>query len=222
MYTLRLMLCLAMLAPCVGLAQMDELPPPPLVPAPTEPEQAPPEAELIPHEFEPSVPPGETFSAARVMLEFVGGGVAGGGLGFVSLLAGAVIFSGACSGDDLSCLGPIFFTGIVGAAVGVPLGVYGAGKLLKGQGAYWPSLIGTVVGAGIGLTVGLISQNEPALVMGVTAGPVVGAIVGYELSHAAALSSLEREDRGSGTSVQVTPAFGLTPGGLYGALAGRF
>ena len=226
----RIVLCLALFAPCVGLAQGSEsapaadpsaLPPPPLVPATEPAEASPPEGELFPHELETEQPPGTGFSASRAMLEFLGGGVGGASVGFLGLLLGAAVFSPLCDGEE--CIVPILLTGIVGATFGVPLGVYGAGTLLKGQGRFWAAFLGTLVGGGLGLTVALLTESEdvsPAIAL--SAGPIIGAIVGYELSHAGQSSAAPRPQQ-SGVGLMVFPSLGLTlKGGIVGGLSGRF
>ena len=216
----RMLLCLALFAPYAGLAQgsnevpasapsqPEALPPPPLITAPEGSEEEPPEGELFPHELEPSRPPGEPFSVGRGVLEFVGGGLVGAGVGFVSLLLGTVVFVPTC--DSEACILGILSVGALGASFGAPLGVYGAAKLMGGQGRYWPSFLGTVVGAGIGALAAVATRNETATVIGLSTGPLIGAIVGYELSHAHVQPS-------------VSPTLGLTlTGGVVAGLSARF
>jgi hypothetical protein len=217
----RMLLCLALFAPYAGLAQgstetpasapsqPEALPPPPLITAPEGPEAEPPEGELFPHELESTRAPGEPFSVGRGVTEFLGGGVAGAGIGFLGLLLGAAVFVPSC-GDDGACIVPIFLLGSTAAAFGVPLGVYGAAKFWGGQGSYWPTFLGTVVGAGLGILVAVAVQNETAAMVTMTTAPIIGAMVGYELSHAHVQPS-------------VSPALGLTlTGGVVAGLSGRF
>jgi hypothetical protein len=238
MFLLRLALGLALLAPCVGLAQpadapapsapveLEELPPPPLVSAPPEPEAPPrPAAALFPRSrrLEPEPPGGPGLVAGRVMLELVAGTVGGVGIGAVSALVGASLISTACNNDDsLDCIVPLVMVGGAGVLLGVPLGVYGAGNLLHGRGQFWPALIGTVAGAGAGLVGGLASQNDAALIIGLSAGPVLGAILGYELSHFVTwFPGVKRASPQAGVSV--FPALAALPrGGVLGGLTGRF
>ena len=228
MFLPRILLCLVLLAPLVGLAQgsgeaavsappeSEVLPPPPLVPAPeasqAEPaeEAAPAEGELFPHEYGSTRKPGKPFTVGRGVFEFVGGGVMGAGVGFVSLLLGAAVFSPICGNDAYACLIPVFLTGAVGAVFGASLGVYGAGKLLGAEGRYWPSFLGTLAGAALGIVGAVAAQNETATALSLTVGPVLGAIVGYELSHAYG-------QRGVLPSVGVTLTGDVTVG-----LSGRF
>jgi hypothetical protein len=99
---------------------------------------------------------------------------------------------GLClSNDDI----PVIAGGFVGGVAGLGTTVYGAGRLMDGQGGYWA----TMGGEGIGLAAlgGLLGgyylcakyENEPCedvitpmLVIGVLALPIGGAVVGYEWS----------------------------------------
>jgi hypothetical protein len=222
MFLPRILLCLFLLAPFAGLAQgsgeapapaatppeSEALPPPPLVPAAEAPEDEPAEGEIIPREYGTAQEPGKPFTVGRGVFEFIGGGVMGAGVGFLSLLLGAAVFAPTCDSD--SCIIPIFLTGAMGASFGIPLGVYGAGRLQGGQGRYWPAFLGTIVGAGLGALTSVISNNETATAVSLTAGPVLGAIVGYELSH----SYVQR---------RLTPTLGLSlTGGVVAGLSGRF
>ena len=236
MFLLRLALGLALLAPCVGLAQptnapapsspaeLEELTPPPLVSAPEEPEAPPPPAAaLFPRRLEPEPPHGPGLVAGRIMLELLAGAVSGAGIGAVSVLVGASLISNACNNDDsLDCVVPLIMVGGAGALLGVPLGVSGAGKLLHGRGQFWPTLIGTVAGAGAGLLGGLASGSDEMLIVGLSAGPVVGAILGYELSHFVTwFPGVRRSSPQAGISL--VPSLAALPrGGVLGGLSGRF
>jgi hypothetical protein len=217
----RMLLCLALFAPYAGLAQgsteapapapsqPEPLPPPPLITAPEDPEAAPPEGELFPHEFESTRTAGEPFSVGRGVFEFVGGGVAGAGIGFLGLLLGAAVFVPGCNDDD-DCIVPIFLLGSTAAAFGVPLGVYGAAKLWDGEGSYWAAFLGTVVGTGLAILVSVAAQDSGAAAVSLTTAPIIGAMVGYELSHAYVQPS-------------VSPMLGRTlTGGVVAGISARF
>jgi hypothetical protein len=236
MFLLRLALGLALLAPCVGLAQPSDVPapsapaeaealtPPPLVSAPQEPGDAPPPAALFPRRLEPTPPRGPGLLAGRLMLELLAGAVGGAGIGAAGVLVGASLISNACNNDDsLDCIVPLVMVGGAGALLGVPLGVYGAGNLLQGRGQFWPALIGTVAGAGAGLVGGLASGNDAALIIGLSAGPVLGAILGYELSHSVSwIPGVKRPGR-TQAHLSVLPSLAAVPGGgVLGGLTGRF
>jgi hypothetical protein len=230
----RTVLLLVLLAPCVGRAQSSEGPPspgpadaselpsPPLVPAPEPTPQAePPAGEVFPREPEAAAPAKGSFSVGRAMLEVLGGGAGGATVGFLSLLLGGLVFSPLCDTDE--CLGPILITGIVGTTFGVPLGVYGAGKLAGGKGKYWPAFVGTIMGGGLGLAAALLSQDEAGTAIGLTAGPVIGAVIGYELSHSLESAPAAVTPQGSSPGLMIFPTFGLTlTGGVVGGLSGRF
>lgn len=219
----RTLLCLALLVPYVGLAQESNeapapepsesseaqpLPPPPLLPAPAGPEAEPPEGELFAHEFEPAEQPGAPFTVGRGALEVLGGAVAGTGVGLAALLLTAAAIAPICDSD--SCLLTIWLAGATGAMFAIPLGVSVAGGLMDGRGGYWPTLLGTMLGTGLGIAAAVAAENGTATAVSLTAGPLLGAVVAYELSHTYAQRS-------------VSPTLGLSPaGGVVLGLSGRF
>lgn len=219
----RMLLCLALLVPYVGLAQESNgapassassasephpLAPPPLLPAPEGPEAEPPEGELFPHEFEDEPSSGAPFTASRGALEILGGGVAGSGLGLVGMLLTAAAIAPSCSSD--SCILTIYLVGATAAVFGIPLGVYIAGRLMDGRGGYWATLLGTVIGTGLGIAAAVAAQEDAATAIGLTAGPLLGAVLAYELSHAYSQRA-------------VSPTLGLSlTGGVVVGLSGRF
>jgi hypothetical protein len=219
-----LLLMLSVLLPAQGMAQT----PPPLVPAPTTEEPYPPEAqdpesdgapedEIIPRESTPSESAG--LKVPRIMLELLGGSV----LGLIGGVPGAVLavseaFCDGCGSDGEFLLGvSLSFAGLT---VGSALGIKGLGSLLDGEGRFLSTLVGTSLGALGGLGLGLIiafSAGSELWFVPVLAGPIVGGIIAYENSHAAALR--ER----SAPETTVVPVVSVSPrGGIIGGLAGRF
>jgi hypothetical protein len=216
----RILLCLTLLGPYVGLAQESNetpvssasepqpIPPPPLLPAPEGSEAEPPEGQLFPREFETEQPPGENFTVGRGALELLGGAVVGSGVAVVAMLLTSIAIDPGCSSE--SCILTLFIVGPTAALFAIPLGVYGVGRLMNGQGGYGATLLGTVVGTGLGITAAVALKEGTAAVVAVIAGPLLGAVVGYELSHA-------YSQRG------VSPTIGLSPtGGVVVGLSGRF
>ncbi|ADO68411.1 hypothetical protein [Stigmatella aurantiaca] len=220
---LRFAVMVVLLAPFAGFADSSDpraLSPPPLVSSQESGESSP-SAALFPHPVESSLPPEPAPLAARLMLELLSGTVGGLGLGAAGLFLGLGLVS--CNGEYFGCGFFLFVPAGVGILIGAPLGVYGAGKLLRGQGAFWSSFLGAFVGTGLGLFAGLASQSDVALLLGLAGGPVVGGIVGFELSHAANWPPARLGAAPPEPGVSLLPVLAAVPGGgLFGGLAGRF
>jgi hypothetical protein len=146
------------------------------------------------------------------------GGLLGGGL------AGwAVANAITCGIDD--CLDGVGYVGagmVTGIALAAPIGVYYAGRLSGGNGLFLPTLAGSLASGG--LTVLTLSMmNGPVTPVGVMVlaiSPLVGSLIGYEVSHSF-VSHGRRKAALSG--VQLVPTAGVTRSGtgVFG-LAGRF
>jgi hypothetical protein len=230
-----LLLCL--LLPLKGLAQtpspVEEPAPsvtePPLIPAPAQP-QAPADSprdsgdenkgEIIPREW----PPAEDRAPAvpRILVEFLGGTV-GGTLGAIpgTILFAANLCFSTCS--DESETGAIFGLGLAfaGLVFGTAYGIDVGGDFMDGHGRFLPAAGGVALGSLVGLLgAGAVgnSSGEAGLLFAIL-GPVVGGIVGYELSNTPPVQRpVARASR-----TQVMPLVTTTPsGGLMGGLAGRF
>jgi len=163
---------------------------------------------------------------ARLLLEFLLGGTGGAVVGFGGLIgglgAGTCGLTDACSsdGDDLAVTSVI----LTSFTVGTSLGVYGAGVLVGGRGSYLPTLAGGVLGVVTGAAV-FYSNRTPATLALLLGGPLVGSIVGYEVSHGYAPPGPERPPVSprAETGIHWVPVIAATPaGGLLGGLAGRF
>ncbi len=230
------MLCLALLASSLGFAQTpaesppssseSPLSPPPLVPAPEQTEPLPPPGESIPYPYRPSVE--EQDTSRRILLEALAGGGTGIVAGIAGALSGVLLVGNKCT--DGSCIIPILGSMSLGVVLGTPLGVYGVGRAMDGHGTYWAALGGTVLGSLAGLGLGAAfssigSGNAVLTLISLIAGPVTGAILGYELSNASTPPT-PLPPMGSDSSApgfQCVPVLGVTPtGGILGGLAGRF
>jgi hypothetical protein len=236
----RLALCLALLAPSLGFAQEVEewapytppatTPPPPLVPAePPAPPQQPPAPEAVrPSSRQGGLlpgwevsPPGST--ALRLVASPFSGTMGGliGGMGLA--IAGSIFLLPFCT-DALreldaqpGCTVSFLALASLGVAGGATTGVYFTGRALGGRGHFLASLTGAVVGGTIGAVAGVTSQNTLVLLLGLGTGPIIGSLVGYELSHAMAAESAEPGPR------PLLPFLSAAPGGgLVGGLRGRF
>lgn len=217
-------LLLSALSPLPGLAQVS---PPPLVAAPPgqvlpseESSEEKPSGEIIPRSKESLS--GSEGRAGRVVLESLGG-VLLGAVGGVPAFGLSLLFTFDCDGchntnGEATILA---LAGVAGFLGGTALGVKLGGALLGGEGRYLPTLagagLGTLAGILVALPTGLL-VNELLAVAPLIAGPFVGAIIGYELSH-----SKELERKASGTRVTVLPSVSLrASGGVVAGLVGSF
>lgn len=244
---LALLLLLCLVLPLPALAQGADFPeapapsvtPPPLVPAPPEspePSDTPlaspedstegseedtPGGLLVPREWNPK----RTYSptAPRLILEVFGGAL-GASLGVIP--GGLLVLSGLCfeGCDDGAEVRAVLglAVGLAGIAGGTAVGIVGAASLVHGEGEYWPTAGGAGVGTLAGVLTGLAladSAEEAALIPAV-AGPIIGGMIGYELSHS---SADERRLRAPASGTQILPVISLYPsGGILGGLVGRF
>jgi hypothetical protein len=194
-----------------------ETPPPPLVPAPAapqeEPSEEPPWGEIIPRE-----PRRDSWWGGRMALELLGGSL----LGFVGFVPGAyVMINGDIHGNETQFGVGLSLTGI-GLTAGATFGVVGAASLLGGEGRFLP----TLAGSGLGLVGGMLAalalgpQIGEAAFLALIMGPPIGALIGYEYSHAKALESGPAP---TASAPRVMPLVTVTPrGGILGGLVGRF
>ncbi|MDY7227354.1 hypothetical protein [Hyalangium rubrum] len=206
-----------------GYAQPADAPtPPPLVTAPLEPQpQAPaPRGEIIPRR-QVSGPEKADLMIPRVLLSTVLGSVASAG----GVLGGGLVGLGLsqCAAFEGDCNEPAMVVPMLLGAWGLSsLTVYGIGSVLNGEGGLLPTFLGGAVGTGMG-AIFLVTDNGPTpLWLLALAGPAIGAIVGFEFSHASFEPALPQtlHDR---SSIQVVPVLGMTPsGGVLGGLSGRF
>ncbi|HVG57500.1 MAG TPA: hypothetical protein VNA24_03040, partial [Hyalangium sp.] len=180
-----------------------------------------PQVLLLPRELNPKRPPSPT--APRLILEFFGGAL-GATLGVIPggiLALSGLCFEGCDDGAEIRAVLGLAL-GLAGIAGGTAVGVVGAAGLVHGEGEYWPTAAGAGVGTLAGILTGLAlaqSAEEAALIPAV-AGPIIGGMIGYELSHSTA-EARRLQSPASGT--QVLPVISLHPsGGILGGLVGRF
>lgn len=232
MYRLTTLALLCVLLPAAGLAQS-----PPPSPPPDAPVAAPPLVSA-PEEVEPEEPfaPGpEGVAAAReepgppTGVRILVGTLAGGAGTLTGGLVGGMV--GIATSDNCGIIeGDCTFAGVFalsGMALGAATGTYIAGRLMKGGGSFFGTLLGSTLGTGAGLLMvvaGADSGDGTLGLIGLLALPAVGAVTGYELSRV-----LESPTRFSLTvthessEVPVVPVIGTTPhGGFMGGLTGRF
>ena len=138
-------------------------------------------------EFEPS--DGRELRVTVEVLGAVGVGTVG-GLVAAGLTDLATASANDRCRDGLGCMGPgivNLFAGCVGATFAVPAGITLAGALSGANGTYWAALAGTGVGlvADLGLVLAADALGMDLDLVGVgvlLAVPIVGGVIGYELS----------------------------------------
>ncbi|MBZ4418347.1 hypothetical protein [Myxococcus sp. RHSTA-1-4] len=158
----------------------------------------------------------------RSLLDVAGAGAATlGGLALVELLTGTECLRT----QERMCVLTSFLVTMLSVSATAPVGAWAMGSLLGGEGKLWAAYLGSAMGMGIGV-VGTMPTiafgNGTALAIAGPIGAVLGAAIGYEVSHhfSRRKASLLTE-RPSG--VRVTPMLGATPGGsLVGGMAGSF
>ena len=124
--------------------------------------------------------------ALRIASE-TGFGVLAGSAGFFS---GALIGYGVCAlaGEDqgmFGCLGGALIGGFAGAFAGIGLGVYGGGELLDANGGLGWTYLGETAGLAVSGAIVFAAEIDVGEIGGLlllSAGPLIGAILGYELS----------------------------------------
>jgi hypothetical protein len=160
----------------------------------------------------------------RVTSEVLLGSLAGaGGLLGGGLVGWRIASSVTCGIDD--CLDGVGYVGggmVAGIALAAPIGVYFAGRLAGGEGLFLPTLAGSLAGGGLtALTLAMMSGPiTPVGVLALAISPLMGSIIGYEVSHSFVRHGRQRVAAGG---VQLVPTAGVTRSGtgVFG-LAGRF
>jgi hypothetical protein len=126
-----------------------------------------------------------------------------------------------CSAGETACFIGVAGGALVGGMAGAVGGVYLVGNERGGDGKLWATALGGVGGAALGIAgVGVLAEHEvPAgAVIGLLAAPVLGSVIGYELSASSGFT-----ERPSGSRRTLNVAAGPTrAGGLELALHGRF
>jgi hypothetical protein len=146
----------------------------------------------------------------------------------VGVLPGGILFFSAFCSDDCLVDSPgRFIAGLVlslaGLSGGTALGIVGGASLVDGQGSYWPTVAGTALGtlSGIVLAIALLAAEEAALIpIPIIVSPVIGGMIGYELSHS---SASERTAQLAAPGTRILPVISVHPsGGILGGLVGSF
>ncbi len=169
------------------------------------------------HLMEPPPESEGVHGALRVLAE----------LGLVSGVAPAVGMAGFFAGFLLSAslgsgmtpdraLEGALYGFSAGFILGAPLGAWSAGKLTGGRGTYLGALWGTGVGAGAGAVMSLLVTHDDMKPFFIPLFSVVGAIVGYEVSHA-----MNKAPRAA-TSASFQPVLTVSDRHAALGLSGRF
>lgn len=228
MRQLRLLPVLAVLLPLLAQAQAPvaasstEVPPPPLVPAPTG-------ESVSPSPFNPDpparlLPPPESAGdrVGRMLLETLGGGLGGVmGLGAGFFIGGNIATESSCGLDCTE--GALLTLSVVGVGMtlGASAGVFGAGSLMDGQGRFLHTLGGAALAEGAALGLVALGLDSTPATLSILLAPLVGALVGYEVSHVLSRSDME-QSASAHSGVSLMPVVGATPGGGMLGLHGRF
>ncbi|MBN1210857.1 MAG: hypothetical protein JXB05_38770 [Myxococcaceae bacterium] len=161
--------------------------------------------------------------ATRVTGEVLLGSLAGAGGALAGGLVGLVIADAVTCGVD-ECLDGVGYVGggiVTGIALAAPIGVYFAGRMMGGNGLFLPTLAGSLASGGLtALTLSAMSRSiSPVGVLLLALSPLVGSIIGYEVSHA----FVGQRGQSAAGGLQVLPTAGVTRAGtgVFG-LAGRF
>jgi hypothetical protein len=228
---LRIVLSLCLLTASGSFAQSPEDAPltgseqeaPPDAPEAAPPEPAAPQGEIIPYRYQPENEAPPDYILPRLVAEAFGGVLGGVGMGLVGLLAGvSALEDVSCSSGEV-CAATILIITVPAVFVGIPLGVQYAAQGLGGRGEFLPSLAGTLLGTGAGALFGLSQDGPGPMAVGLIVGPVLGAIVGYEISHILNVSHAYGLRSASSPGLRVAPLIGATPrGGFVGGLSGSF
>ena len=137
--------------------------------------------------------------------------------GFVGGLAGTgVCFALGHQNQFLGCLVELYLGIGAGLSLGLPLGVWLGGNIAGGDGGLGYTFLGALAGGLGAILVAAASSQFPPLVLLGFALPVVGGILGYELSMSPEAPSLAL----GGARIQ--PLLSLSPRGGFVGLGGSF
>ncbi|RKG93070.1 GlsB/YeaQ/YmgE family stress response membrane protein [Corallococcus terminator] len=170
-------------------------------------------------------PPPSKDPVPRVAVEVLGG-ASGGVVGATVLGSFGYLLGSATVGCD-ECLVMAVAGAAAGALIGIPVGTYAGGRFMNGRGRLGPTVAGSMVGWGATLLgISLVnsggSDAPPAVNAALFILPVVGASVGYELTHSSAMRVEEasRQSRSQGVTLMPVATYGAK--GPHLGLLGSF
>lgn len=122
------------------------------------------------------------------------------------------------------CILTSFLVTMLSVSGTAPVGAWAVGSLLGGEGDLWAAYMGAALGMGLGVigTMPTLAFGS-GVILGVAGpiGAIVGAVIGYEISHRRAVRGASRLSERRG--VTVAPLVATTQGGsLLGGMAGTF
>jgi hypothetical protein len=172
----------------------------------------------------------ETTTPFRARLPRLGvltlaGGAAAVGGGFALFEIGCAIGGGrdpSGLGDEDGCGLVGMILGAVGVGVLTPLSVLATGWLMDGNGSAMWAGIGTIIGAAVGQIAAFALSTQgvaEAQVIPMMLGPVLGAVLSYEISSDASREEVKRELDGG---IEWHTSIGPTRGGAAVGVSGRF
>ncbi len=210
-----LLALLLLLSPTWGLAAVQEEPE-------TEEEAPADEAEEDSQPEEPELEPEPEWKpeprarapvGLRLLSETGFGALTTAGGGFVGMLGGVgVCLALGHQTQYLGCLADMLIGGAAGLALGLPLGIWLGGNIAGGDGGIGYTYLGAVVG-GVGTVLILALAQSPVAILGF-ALPILGGILGYELSMSPEAPSLAL----GGARLQ--PLLSISPRGGFVGLGG--
>jgi hypothetical protein len=224
----RIVLSLALFTASISSAQTpEEGLPAPVAPQPEmqEPGQSGPEGESIPYHYRPETEAPRDPLHWRILAETSGGVLGGAVMGLAGFLTVAPALSKLNCTPGEVCIIPVLSIMVPAAFVGVPISVQHFAEPFGGRGEFLPALGGSLLGTGVGFISGLSSGSRGVLIGSLILGPVIGAIEGYEISHA--LNQRRAIADGGVSSAKagprIVPVISATSrGGLLWGLSGSF
>lgn len=129
----------------------------------------------------PSLPPG-AMGAVFISAQLIAGAALGAGAAFLGSQVGGWLLAGGQVEPDQAVAQIVGL--LIGYSAGVTFGVWVSGRLLRGRGAFWATLLGAVLGVSAGLLGAGLLLRDPGAPGWALPGllGLAGALVGY---HAA-------------------------------------
>jgi len=162
--------------------------------------------------------PSSGSRALRISAELALGaaGMFGGGLAGLAIGA-AACDTNASDTEWFPCLGPMVVGGGIGAMTGTPLAIWLGGTALDGNGGVGWTLLGSTAGFLAWAAVAAAAEGEAGAWVGL-ALPLIGSVLGFELTSDASASAAET----ARTRTHVSASLAPRRGGATLSLSGDF